>query len=72
MLGVEQGISGKLGSCLAKFNCFRQRETFVYSVLANDLEKDDNVDDDDDELLFGLDDSNLRGPSEPDVTFDNS
>ncbi len=67
VLGTETGLAGRVGGLLSRFSCFRRRETYVYSVLAEDaagpakLESLDDGDDDDDELLFGLDDSNLRG-----------
>lgn len=65
---MENGLAGKAGRFLARFNCFRRAESFRYSELATDkgLGHDTSLaeleeDDDDDELLFGLDDSNVRG-----------
>ncbi len=66
LLGVETGLTGYVGRFLSSLSCFRRRETYVYSVLAEDAAGPSRIealddDDDDDELLFGLDDSNLRG-----------
>lgn len=34
MLGVDEGLAGCIGRCFSNFSCFRKKESFTYSVLA--------------------------------------
>lgn len=77
-LGTEEGCTGKIGTWLAQFSCFRAiAEAKVYSQLsissedattrlsgdAMDSESEDEDEDDLDDILFGLDSKNIEGPN---------
>lgn len=72
------GTDGKIGKFLARFACFRAQEKYVYSVLSEETtsglisaesaglydEDEENTDDDGDDLLFDLDETQLEGANE--------
>ena len=66
LLGVEEGLAGSCGRFLSRFSCFRRQQAFTYSTLATDA----NDAEDDDELLFGLDDTNTAGAEDTEVVFE--
>lgn len=60
MLGVgEDNCCSRIGGALASCSCFRKSTSFTYSKLALDEEGGD-VESEDDELLFGLEDAQAR------------
>lgn len=55
----DDGACSRVGSALASCSCFRQSTTFKYSQLALDEEGGD-LESEDDELLFGLEDAQAK------------
>jgi hypothetical protein len=69
-LGTEEGCLGSLGDWLSSFECFQQMaQAQVYnelSISAEPLvnEEEDSTDDEEDNILFGLDDKDIEGAND--------
>ena len=72
------GTDGKIGRFLSKFACFRAQESYVYSILSEETttglvsadtaglydEDSEDSEEDGDDLLFDLDDTQMEGANE--------